>query len=117
MKEDSLKHFYDALMAARAICTFTQNKSLEDYESNEMLSAAVERKFEIIGEALNRIRRSDPEDLNAINEWSAIIGFRNILAHGYDHVESTVVWGIIESQLPSFIQDISSLPEMEMFNE
>jgi uncharacterized protein with HEPN domain len=44
-----------------------------------MLSAAIERKFEIIGESLARIRRERPSDLVSIGEWPAIIGFRNIL--------------------------------------
>ena len=63
-----------------------------------MLSAAIERKFEIIGEALARIRRQRPDDLRLIGEWPAIIGFRNLLAHAYDHVEDAVVWGIVTEQ-------------------
>lgn len=46
-----------------------------------MLSSAIERKFEIMGEALVRIRRQRPEDLRVIGDWPAIIGFRNSLAH------------------------------------
>jgi len=58
-----------------------------------MLSSAIERKFEIIGEALVRIRRQRPEDLRVIGDWPAIIGFRNILAHAYEQVEDAVVLG------------------------
>ena len=110
MDETSLKHYYDALAAARAILSFTCNKSFDDYCSDEILSSAVERKFEIIGEALSRIKRSNPNDLDLINEWPAIIGFRNILAHGYDHIENTVIWGIIENQLPQFAKELAELP-------
>jgi uncharacterized protein with HEPN domain len=110
MSEESLKHFYDALDAAQAILRFTQNKTFENYCNDELLCSGVERKFEIIGEALNRIKRTKPKDLSALSEWPAIIGFRNILAHGYDHVEDSVVWGIIESQLPSFIAELEKIP-------
>jgi uncharacterized protein with HEPN domain len=47
--------------AATEIATFTQSKRLTDYESDSMLRAAVERKFEIIGEALSQLRHRFPE--------------------------------------------------------
>ena len=81
MDEGSLKHFYDAREAARAILRFTAGRSYEDFCADEMLSSAIERKFEIMGEALVRIRRQRPEDLRVIGDWPAIIGFRNSLAH------------------------------------
>jgi len=57
MEANSLKHFYDALNAARAIQNFIADKTFEDYLADELLAAGVERKFEIIGEAFNRIRK------------------------------------------------------------
>ena len=51
MDNNSLKHFYDALIAARAIQTFIAGKTFDDYLDDDLLSAGVERKFEIIGEA------------------------------------------------------------------
>lgn len=105
MNEQSLKYFYDALLAARSISKFSSGKSFEDYCSDELLSSGIERKFENIGEALNRIKRSSPDDLNAIGEWPAIIGFRNVLAHAYDHIEDSVVWGIVTNQIPEFIEE------------
>jgi len=48
---------------------------------------AVERSFEIIGEALNRVKKIDPETLEKIHEHRSIISFRNILAHAYDGIE------------------------------
>lgn len=109
MNRESLKSFYDALSAARSLARFADKKKFEDYCSDEMLSSAIERKFEIIGEALNRIKKSAPEDLQEISDWPAIIGFRNILAHGYDHVDDAVVWGIVTNQIPDFINELSSI--------
>jgi uncharacterized protein with HEPN domain len=51
MDETSLKYYYDAREAARAIMRFTVARSYDDYCRDEMLSSAIERKFEIIGEA------------------------------------------------------------------
>lgn len=62
--------------------------------------SAVERQFEIIGEALNRIKAIDPSILASIDNWREIIGFRNVIAHGYDVVEDEVVWQSIVSDIP-----------------
>ena len=113
MNDTSLTYFYDALIAARSIQGFCSNKSFEDYCSDDLLASAVERKFEIIGESLNRVKRTNAEDLNVISEWPAIIGFRNILAHTYDHVEDTVIWGIVSEQLPRFIAELEAIPKIE----
>jgi uncharacterized protein with HEPN domain len=57
MDNNSLKHFYDALSAARAIQTFIADKTFEDYLDDDLLSAGVERKFEIIGDVARLARR------------------------------------------------------------
>ncbi len=113
MDETSLKHYYDAREAARAIRRFAAGRSYADYCADEMLSSAIERKFEIIGEALARIRRQRPEDLGVIGEWPAIIGFRNVLAHAYEQIEDAVVWGIVTEQLPRFLDQLEAIPDLD----
>ena len=113
MDERVLKWFYDALAAARAIRDFSRQKSFADYCDDDLLASAIERKFEIIGEALNRVRSHDPHALSTIGDWPAIIGFRNLLAHAYDHVEDSVVWGIVVNQLPGFIDELEGIPGLE----
>ncbi|ETX01786.1 MAG: hypothetical protein ETSY1_06035 [Candidatus Entotheonella factor] len=54
MMPEIKKLLYDAQEAGDAIKRFVKNRSLLDYQSDDMLRSAVERKFEIIGEALNR---------------------------------------------------------------
>lgn len=113
MNEFTLTCYFDALAAARAIRAFCNGKTFEDYRDDDMLSSAVERKFEIIGEALGRVRRKHPENLAGVSDWTAIIGFRNILAHTYDHVEEAVVWGIVSEKIPRFISELESMPGVE----
>jgi uncharacterized protein with HEPN domain len=60
MEDERLKHLYDIREAAAAILRFVSGKTLNDYEQDELLRSGVERKFEIIGEALNRIGRDNP---------------------------------------------------------
>ncbi|MBC7980591.1 MAG: DUF86 domain-containing protein [Armatimonadetes bacterium] len=113
MNEFSLTCFYDALTAARAIVSFCAGNTFGDYQKDDMLASAVERKFEIIGEALVRIRRKHPDDLSLLSDTAAIIGFRNILAHTYDHVEETVIWGIISEKIPGFIHELEQIEGIE----
>ena len=74
-----------------------------------MLSAAVERQFEIIGEALVGLRRIAPEVAAMIPDISQIIGFRNVLAHAYDDVDSVEVWGTIQNDLPTLRKAVADL--------
>jgi uncharacterized protein with HEPN domain len=82
MEDDVRAYLDDIRRAAIAVLDFTRGKSFADYESDELLRSAVERKFEIIGEALNRLRKISPGLLARIHEHRSIISFRNILVHG-----------------------------------
>ena len=66
-----------------------------------MLRSAVERQFEIIGEALGQLAKLDPVLAGRIPELHCIVGFRNLLIHGYDRIDDRVVWRAIEIDLPS----------------
>jgi len=67
--------------------------------SDELLRSAVERQFEIIGEALAALRRTDTKAAASIPEVDRIIAFRNVLIHGYAKVDDRIVWGVIEGNL------------------
>ena len=111
MEDRILKHLYDIREAASAILRFVQGKTFEDYRVDELLRSGVERKFEIIGEALNRINQVDPSVLSKIREHRSIVSFRNLLAHGYDSIEDRIVWGIIEDDLGHLLEDVEHLIE------
>jgi len=74
-----------------------------------ILRAAVERKFEIIGEALVRLSKLDAAIASRIGEHQRIIAFRNILIHGYNNVDDFLVWGIVESKLAALRRDVTTL--------
>lgn len=84
-------------------------KTVSDYEGDEMIRLAVERSFEIIGEALLRLERSDPAVLAYISDYRRIIGFRNRLAHGYDAIDDAVVWQIAVGFLPILCGEVEHL--------
>ncbi len=99
----------DILKQAGEVLEFTQGMTCEAYQSDRKTQAAVERKFEIMGEALNRIHSVDRELLEKICDYRNIISFRNILAHGYDSIDNLVVWGVIENDLNGLIDDATAL--------
>ena len=109
MDDRARESLQDVLGQAEEVREFTAGMTVETYVEDRKTQAAVERKFEIIGEALNRLSRADEELLDQIRDYRSIISFRNILAHGYDSVDELVVWGIIENDLNSLIEDSQRL--------
>lgn len=100
---------YDMQQACRLIVQFTEGKNFDEYVGDIACRSAVERQFIVLGEALNRLRKTEPEIEDGIPSQREIISFRNILVHGYDRVEDEVVWGIIRIYLPGLQQRIDLL--------
>ncbi|PKL38303.1 MAG: hypothetical protein CVV44_10455 [Spirochaetae bacterium HGW-Spirochaetae-1] len=100
MQRDPLVCVEDALMACLLIQEFTSSINYDSFSDDSRTKAAVERQFEIIGEALNRIKQIDETILAGISNWRQIIGFRNVIAHGYDVIEDKVVWDAVINDIP-----------------
>ena len=109
MQLEAKKYLYDIQQAAARIAEFTSGKQFEDYRSNAMLRAAVERQFEIIGEALSQLARLDERLVERISERRRIIAFRNILIHGYADVDDRLVWDVIQGKLPVLRREVEAL--------
>ncbi len=72
-----------------------------------MLRRAIEREFEIIGEAMNRIEKID-SSIN-ISGKKQIISMRNRVIHGYDKIDNEIVWGTIVRHLPKLKEEVGLL--------
>ncbi|ROZ61652.1 DUF86 domain-containing protein [Ramlibacter sp. WS9] len=83
MHPDAGKLVWDAQQAAERVVRFTVGATFVDYDADEYLRSAVERQFEIIGEALNRLSRVDPATAATIADLPRIVAFRNVLFHEY----------------------------------
>jgi uncharacterized protein with HEPN domain len=106
---DAGKYLWDAQRAAERIARFTRGRSFDDYQADEMLRAAVERQFEIIGEALAGLRRSDAAIAARIPDSARIIAFRIVLIHGYASVDDRLVWGVVERDLAALLTVLGTL--------
>ena len=100
MPRDPRKLLHDIVTAAATISRFSRNSSLQDYDVDDMLRSACERQFEIIGEAMTRLRDGHPAAFARVPGGQSIIAFRNRLIHGYDTVDSEIVWDVIQRKLP-----------------
>jgi uncharacterized protein with HEPN domain len=109
MQLEAKKYLYDIQQAVARIVEFTAGKRLEDYRSSAMLRSAVERQFEIVGEALSQLARRDERAFSRISESRRIVAFRNLLIHGYADVDDRIVWDVIETKLPTLRRQIETL--------
>lgn len=109
--ERALKILDDIRDAASFILEMTTNKKQEDYQSDRLLKQAVERNFEIAGEAIGRLSREAPEAVQGISEYERIIAFRNVLTHGYDLVDDDLVWDTIQDKVPKLVSEVKQLIE------
>jgi len=100
MRRDPRVLLMDIEQAGADIARFTEGIEIGIYLEDAMMQAAVERKFGIIGEALNRLRKDHPGVTQRIPRLSEIIDFRNVLVHGYDHVVPGLIWDYAETHLP-----------------
>lgn len=109
MKDEIRKNLIDIVQAAAEIQSFVQGMDFTAYQDSTVTKRAVERDFEIIGEALNRTKNIDRTLLERISEHRRIIQFRNILAHGYDIVDEAIVWQAATKHLPVLVREIEKL--------
>jgi len=109
MNDEIRKCLFDVSLASEDIENFTKGMKFPDYLENKMAQKAVEREFEIIGEALNRVKKMNTEILEDITEYHRIIGFRNVLAHGYDIVDEKLVWDAVRKHLPVLLKEIKKI--------
>jgi uncharacterized protein with HEPN domain len=109
MQRDRRVYIVDAVQAGERVMRFVAGVALAEYESDEMIHSAVERQFEIIGEALRQLGRVAPDVVTTIPSYRSIVAFRNQLAHGYFAVQHEVVWAIAIRDVPPLVGHLRAL--------
>jgi uncharacterized protein with HEPN domain len=109
MQRDPRAFLWDVRDAALAIQSFTAGMDATAYAANDLVQAAVERKFEVIGEALNQLAKLDPALAARIVDLPQIVAFRNQLIHGYATINASTVWNISQNALPELIEAVQGL--------
>ena len=103
------KHLQDILTAVEKIESFFGHKPklFEDFYSNLCLRRAIERNIEIIGEAMNRILKTDRNI--AITNSRKIVDARNYIIHGYDSLSADILWSMVINHLPKLEDEVTAL--------
>lgn len=108
------KYLYDVLEACVEIEEETElrGRSFECFCNDRVYRKFVERNFEIIGEAMNRVLKLDPEI--PITSTRRIVNTRNLVIHSYDSLDREILWGIVIRHLPVLKKEILQILGMEL---
>ncbi len=107
MTEQAKKYLFDILLSIEAIEEFLRGINFEEYQKDLKTKSAVERQLGIIGEAVNKLSKTEPE-LN-LSHSREIINFRNRIIHAYDSIDDSIVWAIKTNHLPVLKKEIEEL--------
>ncbi|MEO8428219.1 MAG: DUF86 domain-containing protein [Verrucomicrobiota bacterium] len=109
MRAEEKKLLLDVQEAGASIEQRCARQTFDQYVTDRWFRRAVEREFEIIGEALNRLERFAPETAARITSLRRIVDFRNRIIHGYDSVDDVIVWRTVEHHLPLLLAEVDTL--------
>ena len=107
-KRDPTLLLADILLAIGKIKTYTEGLDFDSFMADSKTIDAVERNFEIIGEAANQLPKS-LQDANPSIQWHSVISFRNRLIHGYFGVDYQILWYVIQNELPDLEKKFASI--------
>ena len=106
--DKSKKYLSDILMAIELIEEFMGGvNDFNVYDKDRKTQSAIERQLVIIGEALNKFNKIEPQ-IKVEND-KQIINFRNRLVHAYDSLDNSIIWVIIKKHLPPLKKEIQEL--------
>lgn len=108
MTEKGRKYLSDILTAINLIEDFIADTPDFHLFANDLKTqSAVERQLAIVGEALNKLKQTEPELV--IQHDKQIIRFRNRLVHAYDNIDITIIWAIVRKHLAELKKEIKKL--------
>lgn len=109
MQPEAPALIWDARRATDRVVEFVSGRSWDDYRQDVMLRSAVERQFQIIGEALNRLSKVDSATAARVPDLARIVAFRNVLVHGYAQIDDALVWEVASTRVPELTAVLAGL--------
>lgn len=100
-----LRHMLDSAMEAVELI---HGKSRADLDTNRVLSLALVRLLEIVGEAASKVTTATQQQ-NPNIPWAQIVSLRHRLIHGYDTINMDIFWKILMDDLPALIAQLQKI--------
>ena len=113
MQREPAAFLWDVHESALRIREFVVGHDFEAFSASVLLQSAIERPFEIIGEALKQLSKVAPDIASKIPDCGQIIAFRNILIHGYAVLDKAIVWKVVHQHLPALEKTVQHLLDAE----
>lgn len=112
MKETDIARLGHMLDAAKEITSFVKGRSKGDMERDRILTLALVKEIEIIGEAASKVSHEAREQIPNI-EWIDVIAMRNRLVHAYFEIDEDILWNTIVYNIPRLIEELEKLPSLQ----
>ena len=111
MDKKVLKRLYNVKVSIAEINSYFIDEKMDffEYRKNIMRKRAVKRTLEIIGEAINRILKTDSSFTSKITDATAIVRLRNQVIHAYDNISDETIWAMLTNHLPKLKIEINTL--------
>ena len=102
--ENCLEHMIEACRKIRRIA----DVSRADYESSEEKQLALERLFEIVGEAASKVSE-DFKKTHPQLPWREATAMRNFVVHDYAGVDIYVIWDSAQADIPKLLLELEEI--------
>ncbi len=102
-----LQFLLDMLQSAELIMTYTVQCSKDEFVADVQLQDSVIRRLLVIAEAARRVSEATRQTLSDVS-WQEINGMRNRLVHDYDDVNLSIVWDVVQAEIPPLIEELKS---------
>lgn len=101
-------NIWDMVQAIKEIQHFTEGFSEDGFLETLWLQRVVERNLEILGEACRNVsvelQQAHPEI-----DWRNTVALRNVIAHRYRQIEYETLWSIVQTVLPTLLDNLEKI--------
>ena len=108
LDKNNAAYLWDMLEAARGVVRSVEDLTFKQYQADENLRLAIERRIEIIGEAAGRVSQAVQQAHPGI-PWRRIIAQRHVLAHEYGEIDDELIWTVATTHIRQLIMMLERL--------